>query len=88
MRTGNALSQTWTQRYAAAAGSEHYERAFAKLVADPTMGHLTWTPQEGDAYRRVAEVQGEQRAMGDTDAAGGYMIPLTLDPTILLTSAG
>jgi HK97 family phage major capsid protein len=88
MRTGSTLSQTWTQRYAAAAGAPAYERAFAKLVANPTQGHLEWTPEEGDAYRRVAEVQGEQRAMSTTDAAGGYMIPLTLDPAVLLTSAG
>jgi HK97 family phage major capsid protein len=88
MRTGTALSQTWTQRYTAAAGSEHYERAFAKLVANPTQGHLEWTAEEADAYRRVAEVQHEQRAMSTTDSAGGYMIPLTLDPTIMLTSSG
>ncbi len=57
-----------------------YERAFAKLVGNPTQGHLEWTPEEGDAYRRVAEVQTEQRAMSTTDSAGGYIIPLTLDP--------
>jgi HK97 family phage major capsid protein len=88
MRSGSTSSQTWTQRYAAAAGAPSYERAFMKLLADPTRGHLTWTPDEADAYRRVAEVQGEQRAMSDTDAAGGFMLPLVLDPAIMLTSAG
>lgn len=52
--TGPVSSQTWTQRYAVAAGSEHYERAFAKLLGNPTHGYLTWTPQEADAYRAVA----------------------------------
>jgi HK97 family phage major capsid protein len=88
MRSGSTHSQSWTQRWAVATGSEHYERAFAKLVANPTQGHLEWTNEEGDAYRAVAEVQTEQRAMSTTDSAGGYMIPLTLDPAVLLTSNG
>ncbi|AFC44581.1 hypothetical protein OCU_33620 [Mycobacterium intracellulare ATCC 13950] len=88
MCSGPAPSQTWTQRYAAAAGAEAYERAFAKLVGNPTHGHLTWTGEEAAAYRAVAEVQAEQRAMSLTDSAGGYMVPLTLDPTIMLTSDG
>ncbi len=88
MRTGSPLAQTWTQRYAATAGSEHYERAFSKLVANPTQGHLEWTPEEADAYRAVAAVQAEQRAMNIGDTSGGYMIPLTLDPSIMLTSNG
>lgn len=88
MRTGTSMAQSWTQRYAAAAGSAHYERAFAKLIVNPTQGHLEWTPEEADAYRRVAEIQAEQRAMSTADPSGGYMIPLTLDPAIMLTSNG
>lgn len=87
-RSGTPMAQNWMQRYTAAAGSEHYERAFAKLVGNPTQGHLTWTPEEADAYRRVAEVQTEQRAMSTTDNVGGYLIPLTLDPAVQLTSNG
>ena len=85
MSSGPAPSQTWTQRWAIAAGDEHYLRAFAKLLADPTRGHLTWTEQEQAAYRAVAAVQTEQRAMSTSDSAGGYMIPLTLDPAVMLT---
>lgn len=89
MSTGPVISQTWTQRYAAAAGAEAYERAFAKLVANPTHGHLEWTPEESEAYRAVAAVQTEQRAMAiGSDNTGGYMVPLTLDPAIMLTSNG
>lgn len=88
MRTGPAISQTWTQRWAAATGSEHYERAFAKKLADPDNGHLTWTAEEAHAWRAVAAVQNEQRAMSLTDNAGGYLVPLTLDPAVLLTSNG
>ncbi|MCQ4360634.1 phage major capsid protein [Mycobacterium gordonae] len=88
MTTGPAPAQSWTRRYAAAAGSEHYERAFAKLLANPTHGHLTWTPQEADAYRAADAVLTEQRAMSTSDSAGGYLIPLTLDPAVLLSSNG
>ena len=88
MHTGTAGVQSWTQRWAAAAGSEEYERAFAHLVANPTHGHLRWTPAEAKAYRTVAALQTEQRAMGLTDNVGGYMVPLTLDPAIQLSSGG
>ena len=88
MKTGSPLSQSWTQRWAAATGSEAYERAFAKLVANPSHGHLTWTSEEADAYRVVSAVQTEQRAMSLTDTGGGYMVPLTLDPAVMLTSNG
>lgn len=88
MRTGPVISQTWTQRWATATGSEHYERAFAKKLADPDNGQLTWTAEEADAWRAVAAVQNEQRAMSLSDTAGGFLVPLTLDPAVLLTSNG
>lgn len=88
MSTGPAPVQAWTQQWAATTGAPAYERAFAKLVGNPTHGHLTWTPEEADAYRRVSEVHTAQRAMSLTDNAGGYMVPLTLDPAVNLTSAG
>jgi len=88
MSTGPVISQTWTQRWAAATGSEHYERAFAKKLADPDNGQLTWTAEEAEAWRAVSAVQNEQRAMSLTDTAGGFLVPLTLDPAVLLTSNG
>lgn len=87
IRTGPGQAQTWTQRWAVATGSEVYERAFAKKLADPDNGHLTWTPQEADAWRAVAAVQAE-RAMSLTDNAGGFLVPLTVDPAVLLSSNG
>ncbi|WP_370329180.1 phage major capsid protein [Mycolicibacterium hippocampi] len=87
LRSGPAQAQTWTQRWAVATGSEVYERAFAKKLADPDHGHLTWTPQEADAWRTVAAVQAE-RAMSLTDTAGGFLVPLTVDPAVLLSSNG
>lgn len=88
MSSGPVTSQSWMRRWAVAAGAEAYERAFAKKLADPDSGHLVWSPEEAAAWRAVAEVQVEQRAMSSTDTAGGYMTPLTLDPAILLTSNG
>jgi HK97 family phage major capsid protein len=79
-----SLAARWTL----AAGDDHYRSAFAKLLADPARGHLLWTGQEGEAYRTAAKVQAEMRAMSLTDTAGGFMVPLTLDPAILLSSDG
>ena len=73
MRTGPAPSQTWMQRWAAAAATRGYEPAFAKKLADPDNGQLSWTAEEADAWRAVAAVQTEQRAMSTTDNAGGYI---------------
>ena len=72
----------------AAVGSDDYLRAFAKLVANPTQGHLRWTAQESEAFREVEGLRAETSAMGTMDTQGGFFIPLTLDPTALLTSAG
>ncbi|OBH55411.1 phage major capsid protein [Mycobacterium sp. E2479] len=89
MNTGTTTSRSWTARWAAAAGSDDYALAFAKLVANPQQGHLVWTEREAQAFRDVEGLRSEQRAMGiGSDSAGGYMVPLTLDPAILLTSDG
>ena len=74
--------------WATAAGSTHYRGAFAKLLGDPTRGHLLWNPDEQQAFQDVAAVSNEMRAMSTTRANAGYMIPLTLDPAIMLTNAG
>lgn len=72
-------------RWTVATSNPAYERAFAKLVADPTRGHLEWTTVEQAAYAAVADLS---RAMSLTDANGGFMVPFTLDPSILLTNDG
>ncbi|MET8650749.1 phage major capsid protein [Nocardia aurea] len=88
VESGTAHSRNWTARYAVAAGSEDYERAFAKLLANPERGHLMWTPAEAEAYRVAEGLRIEQRAMSLTDSAGGFLIPMTLDPAVQLTSNG
>ena len=87
--TGPAADQDVAARWAVAVGSPEYRDAFVKLFADPQRGHMLWTPQEAEAYRRVEHVRSELRtAMSLTPGNGGYMVPLTLDPAIMLTNAG
>lgn len=88
MGSGSPISQTWTQRWTIATGSPAYERAFTKKLADPDNGHLTWTPEEAEAWRTASLVQAESRAMSLTDAAGGFLVPFTLDPTVNISGAG
>lgn len=79
-----ALANQW----ATATGDPAYARAFAKIASDPTRGHLLWEADEQRAYQAVASVQANLRGMSHTDNAGGYMVPLVLDPSILITNAG
>ncbi|WP_052424903.1 phage major capsid protein [Streptomyces fulvoviolaceus] len=88
LNTGLPTSRNLVARWALAAGDEHYATAFARLAADPERGHLMWTPEESEAYRRAVNVQSEMRAMSTTGNAGGYLIPLTLDPAVILTNDG
>ena len=87
-RTGSGQEQSWTARMVEATGDDAYMRAFAKLVADPARGHLMWDAAEAEAFRRVEGLRSETRAMSTTDAQGGFMSPLVIDPSILITSAG
>ena len=72
-------------RWAIAASNPAYETAFAKMLIDPTRGHLEWSTDERNAYTAVAELS---RTMSLTVGAGGYMVPFTLDPSIMLTNDG
>lgn len=87
---GGQGERSLAARWASAAGDQHYANAFAKLVADPLRGHLLWTQREAEAYRVAVAVQGEleERApMTLTGANGGHMVPLVLDPALMITSA-
>ncbi|AYJ48996.1 phage major capsid protein [Rhodococcus sp. P1Y] len=73
-------------RWARAVGDPAYRTAFAKLAVDPDRGHLEWTAAEADAYRAVQTVS---RALNEgTGSQGGHLVPLSLDPSIILTSGG
>lgn len=75
-------------RWAATAGDPHYRTAFAKMLGDPDKGHLLWSEREREAFSAVAHLQSQVRAMSTTDTEGGHMIPLTLDPALLISNSG
>jgi HK97 family phage major capsid protein len=61
-----------------ATSSPAYLRAWSKLARNN--GH-SLTPEEQRSIEQV-------RAMSLTDAAGGFLVPFQLDPTVIVTSAG
>ncbi|MGW0169553.1 phage major capsid protein [Streptomyces sp. NPDC003343] len=65
-------------------GSEDYMRAFEALLSNAGNPALL-EDEEASAYK-LAEAH--RRAMTLTDSAGGFLVPFTLDPTIILTNAG
>jgi HK97 family phage major capsid protein len=75
-------------RYLAAVGDPHYNSAFGKLLADPMQGHLRFSPQEVKAVRKVSAVEAERGMVSGVGAQGGFAIPFTLDPSVMLTSSG
>lgn len=87
VNSGPARSRSWASRWATEAGSDDYRSAFAKRAIDPDHGHLQWTEREAAAWRTVSALQSE-RAMSLTDSAGGYMVPIDLDPALRLSNAG
>jgi HK97 family phage major capsid protein len=67
------------------AGDPHYRTAFAKLARDPERGHLLWTEPERAAFGRA---DAYNRAMSLTSTAGGFLVPFTLDPQVIITGTG
>lgn len=84
--TDRDLAARWT----IAAGDVAYRSAFTKLLLDPQRGHLLWTGDEQRAYQeaRVVRDMLTRSAMSTAADHGAEMIPLTLDPAIMLTSDG
>jgi HK97 family phage major capsid protein len=78
-----------TARYIAAVGNGHYLSAFGKMLGDPQMGHLRFSGEEVEAVREVtwASNAAEMRAVLTTGATG-FPLPLTVDPSIIMSGAG
>lgn len=75
-------------RYLAAVSDPSYERAFAKIIAQPQTAHQLFTEDEGRAVRVVNEALAERAMLEGTPSLGGYGVPFQLDPTITLSSDG
>jgi len=81
---GPARSRSVAAHWIDVAGSDAYLRAFASVVADPERGSHLWDDTERAAVRAVQEF----RAASLNDTSGGFLVPVTLDPAIILTSGG
>jgi HK97 family phage major capsid protein len=70
----------------------HMDNRHAPLIARHML--LTGSPQYHEEFREYVASRGTyvgdtlRAAMSLTDAQGGYLVPFTLDPTIILTNAG
>ena len=75
-------------RYLAAVGDDHYESAFGKMLAHPHDAHYRFSPEETAAVQAVSAVIAQRGMTEGTGSAGGFGIPISIDPTILLASNG
>jgi HK97 family phage major capsid protein len=75
-------------RYVSAVGDEHYSRAFGIMLAHPMDAHFRMTEREAASVRTVSQVMSERAMAEGTGSAGGYGVPVAIDPTILLSSNG
>jgi HK97 family phage major capsid protein len=75
-------------RYLDAVGNPDYESAFGKLLAHPQDAHYRFTREETAAVQAVADSIAERGMTEGTGSAGGFGIPISIDPTILLASNG
>ncbi len=82
--------QALTARYLAAVGDPDYASAFGKMVGDPMQGHLRFSPAEVEAVREATAAQDATRIMGAalTTQTTGFPLPITIDPSIVITGAG
>jgi hypothetical protein len=75
--------------YIEAAGSEAYERGFAKLIRYGDGAILRMTPEEQEAVQRTNRAEEFRTALtSGSGAGGGFAIPIAIDPTINLSSNG
>jgi HK97 family phage major capsid protein len=81
---GTGAARDLAQRWVAVAGSPEYERAFLALIRDPVAGGAELDEAERAAWRAGRAVQ---NALGET-GGGQFLVPVVIDPTIMLSSAG
>jgi HK97 family phage major capsid protein len=75
-------------RYIAAVGDPNYKVAFGKMLAHPYDGHLRMTPEEAESVRVVAQVSQERAMQEGLTTAGGFGVPIFVDPTMMISSNG
>lgn len=74
--------------YVAAASSPAYERAFAKRLTGFSGAESQLEPDESEAMLAVGRAMAQRAMAVGEGKTGGFAVPLSLDPTILLTNDG
>lgn len=65
--------------------NDAYRSAFHKLMTDPNAAAIL-TEEEREAVRQQSKYRAwSERAQSETSAAGGYAVPVFIDPSIILT---
>jgi hypothetical protein len=77
-----------TARYLDAVGDAEYNSAFGKILQYGAMAPLRFTPGETAAVQKVNAVDAERGLITGTGSAGGFALPIVIDPSIMLTSSG
>lgn len=62
-----------------------YGSAFDKVLRNPQHAFHTFTPAESEAF---AAVEAARASMSTSTGTAGYLIPLSLDPSAIITNAG
>jgi HK97 family phage major capsid protein len=75
-------------RYITAVSSDAYYRAFFKQLSGGQGAGAVLEPDEVEAMRAVGRSMHERAMAVGTGELGGFAVPFTLDPTILLTNDG
>jgi HK97 family phage major capsid protein len=76
-------------QYINAVADPAYNTAFGKMLQHGPMAPLRFSPEEAAAVQTVNAAEELRTTLQvGSDGAGGFAVPFTLDPTIILTSAG
>jgi HK97 family phage major capsid protein len=75
-------------QYVAACSSPAYERAFAKKLGGYGGAESELAPDEAEAMLEVGRAMATRAMAVGEGKTGGFAVPLTLDPTIMLTNDG
>jgi HK97 family phage major capsid protein len=71
-------------RHIVAASDPVYTRAFTKWLKNPVAGSQLWSADE----QRAMEAVNVRSPLSSTGANGGFMLPIAIDGTLVLTSDG
>lgn len=84
--SGSEMDNAVTRKLMTETATSEYFGAFAKLH-NGAQGHLRWTPQEAESFRRVEELKRSMN-IGTGSAGGDLIVPFALDPSIVVTNDG